>query len=221
MEQHLARAVELNDRLAAAYAFLADVRAALDSKSGSALPLARRAIALEPAEPGHHLAAARVLWRKDNYDEAQREAQTALSLSRTDQERDGAQQVIKGVDAARAQAAVPKAAGQFGPEMTFDTKGVEFGPWIRRFVAQVKRSWLIPSQPTSIKGHVVLTFNVHKDGTITDVDVRSSAGIDAFDDAAKAAIITPNQATPLPPEYPDEKAFFTVTFYYNEVPPRR
>ena len=24
---------------------------------------------------------------------------------------------------------------------------------------------------------------------------------------------------PLPPEYPDEKAFFTVTFYFNETPP--
>jgi Flp pilus assembly protein TadD len=72
--------VELNDRLAAAYAYLAEVRAALDSKSGSALPRARRAIALEPAEPGHHLAAARVLWRKGNYDEAHRSADGALAL---------------------------------------------------------------------------------------------------------------------------------------------
>ncbi|PYQ89343.1 MAG: hypothetical protein DMG02_14440, partial [Acidobacteria bacterium] len=30
--------------------------------------------------------------------------------------------------------------GQFGPEIQFDTKGVEFGPWIRRFIAQVKRN---------------------------------------------------------------------------------
>jgi TonB family protein len=220
IEQHLARAVELNDRLAAAYAYLAEVRAALDLKSGSALPLARRAIALEPAEPGHHLTAARVLWRKGNYDEARTEAQTALSLSRTDQQRDGAQQVIKGVDASRAQAVEPKAAGQFGPEIQFDTKGVEFGPWIRRFVAQVKRSWLIPSQATSIKGHVVLTFNVHKDGTITDLEVRSPSAVDAFDAAATGAISTSNPTAPLPPEYPAEKAFFTVTFYYNEVPPR-
>ena len=32
---------------------------------------------------------------------------------------------------------------QFGP-LQFDTKGVEFGPWIRRFVAQVKRNWFVP-----------------------------------------------------------------------------
>ena len=30
--------------------------------------------------------------------------------------------------------------GEFGPEIQFDTKGVEFGPWIRRFIAQVKRN---------------------------------------------------------------------------------
>ena len=59
--------------------------------------------------------------------------------------------------------------GQFGPEIQFDTKGVEFGPWIRRFIAQVKRNWLIPYAAMSMKGHVVITFNVHKDG----IDHRS------------------------------------------------
>jgi len=31
--------------------------------------------------------------------------------------------------------------------------------------------------------------------------------------------MTSNPVDPLPPEYPSEKAFFTVTFYYNERPP--
>ena len=30
--------------------------------------------------------------------------------------------------------------------------------------------------------------------------------------------ITHARVDPLPPEYPSEKAFFTVTFYYNEQP---
>ncbi|HWN85877.1 MAG TPA: hypothetical protein VNN99_12020, partial [Vicinamibacterales bacterium] len=47
------------------------------------------------------------------------------------------------------------AGGQFGPEIQFDTKGVEFGPWIRRFIAQVKRNWFIPYAAMSMKGHVV------------------------------------------------------------------
>src|SRR5205085_12604662 len=44
--------------------------------------------------------------------------------------------------------------GQFGPEIQFDTKGVEFGPWIRRFVAQVKRNWIIPYAAWSAQAHV-------------------------------------------------------------------
>jgi TonB family protein len=108
--------------------------------------------------------------------------------------------------------------GQFGPEIQFDTKGVEFGPWIRRFVAQVKRNWLIPYAAMSMKGHVVVTFNVHKDGTITDLTVVGPCPIDAFNNAAFGALASSTPTQPLPPEYPAEKAFFTVTFFYNETP---
>ena len=110
--------------------------------------------------------------------------------------------------------------GQFGPEIQFDTKGVEFGPWIRRFVAQVKRNWLVPYAAMSLSGHVVITFNVHKDGTITDLMVVAPSAVDSFNNAAFGALSGSNPTQPLPPEYPDSKAFFTVTFFYNETPPR-
>jgi len=110
--------------------------------------------------------------------------------------------------------------GQFGPEIQFDTKGVEFGPWIRRFIAQVKRNWFIPYAAMSMKGHVAIQFNVHKDGSITDLQVVAPSGVDAFNNAAFGALSGSNPTQPLPPEYPDSKAFFTVTFFYNETPPR-
>jgi TonB family protein len=108
--------------------------------------------------------------------------------------------------------------GAFGPAIQFDTKGVEFGPWIRRFVAQVKRNWLIPYAAMTSQGHVVVTFNVHKDGSITDLQVVGPSSVGAFNSAAYGALATSNPTTPLPPEYPSEKAFFTVTFFYNEEP---
>jgi len=37
--------------------------------------------------------------------------------------------------------------------------------------------------------------------------------------AAFNALATSNPTEPLPIEYPSDKAFFTVTFYYNEPPP--
>jgi len=106
----------------------------------------------------------------------------------------------------------------FGPEIQFDTKGVDFGPWIRPFIAQVKRNWFISSVAMSEHGHVVITFNIQKNGTITDVEVQTPSSVDAFNDSAKAAILRSAPTQPLPSEYPAPKAFFTVTFYYNESP---
>ena len=104
-----------------------------------------------------------------------------------------------------------------GP-LQFDTKGVEFGPWIRRFVAQVRRNWFVPMAAMSLRGRVVLTFNVHRNGALTDVQVVEPSAVDSFNTAAMNALIASNPTEPLPPEYPADKAFFTVTFYYNETP---
>jgi TonB family protein len=109
--------------------------------------------------------------------------------------------------------------GAYGPSIQFDSKGVEFGPWIRRFVAQIKRNWFIPYAAMSFRGHVVLTFNVHKDGRISDLTIVQPSAIEAFNTAAYNALLASNPTQPLPPEYPADRAFFTVTFYYNESPP--
>jgi TonB family protein len=106
----------------------------------------------------------------------------------------------------------------FGPFINFDSKGVEFGPWIARFVAQVRRNWFIPMAAMTMHGHVVVTFNVHKDGRITDVTVAKPSAINAFTLSARNAILASNPTVPLPPEYPDDRAFFTVTFFFNESP---
>jgi len=111
-------------------------------------------------------------------------------------------------------------SGAFGPAIQFDTKGVEFGPWIRRFVAQIKRNWFIPYAAMALKGHVVITFYVHKDGTITELAVPGPCNVEAFNNAAYNALVTSNPTYPLPAEYPASRAFFTVTFFYNEVPPQ-
>ena len=109
--------------------------------------------------------------------------------------------------------------GRYGPTIQFDTKGVEFGPWIRRFVAQIKRNWFVPEAVWSMHGHVVITFNVHEDGSLTDLEVAQPSGIEGFNNSAFNALWISNPTQPLPPEYPDDHAFFTVTFYFNEWPP--
>ena len=106
-----------------------------------------------------------------------------------------------------------------GATIQFDTRGVEFGPWLRRFVAQVRRNWFVPQAAMVMHGHVVLQFNIHRSGEITDIVIVQPSAIDAFTNAAYGAIFSSNPTAPLPPEYPLDKTLFTVTFYYNEEPP--
>jgi len=106
---------------------------------------------------------------------------------------------------------------QIGP-LQFDTKGVEFGPWVRRFVAQIRRNWNVPEAARFMKGHVVITFNVDKNGAISDLAIVGPCPIDSFNTSAYGALVSSNPTYPLPPEYPADKAFFTVTFFYNEQP---
>jgi TonB family protein len=100
----------------------------------------------------------------------------------------------------------------------FDSKGVDFGPWLRRFVAQVKRNWFVPQAAMIMKGHVVITFNIHRNGAITDIEVKQPSSVESFNHAAVNALMGSNPTQPLPPEYPSDTAFFTVTFLYNEDP---
>jgi len=107
---------------------------------------------------------------------------------------------------------------EFAPEIQFDTKGVEFGPWLRRFIAQIRRNWFIPEAAMFQKGHVSVTFYVGKDGRITELKVLRPSDVGAFNNSSFNALAASNPTVPLPPEYPDDRAFFTVTFYYNENP---
>jgi len=102
----------------------------------------------------------------------------------------------------------------------FDAKGADFGPWLRRFIAQVRRNWLVPVEAMTNKGHVIVTFSVRRDGSVIDVSVKEPSAVAAFNRSARQALLSSSPTVPLPANYPDESAFFTVTFYFNESPPQ-
>jgi TonB family protein len=109
----------------------------------------------------------------------------------------------------------------FGESIQFDTKGVEFGPWLARFLAQVRANWMIPQAAMSMHGHVAISLVVHKDGRITDVAVAKPSAVNAFTLSGRNAILTSNPTIPLPPEYPDDRMPIMITFFFNEYPPGR
>jgi TonB family protein len=103
-------------------------------------------------------------------------------------------------------------------DIQFDSMGVDFGPWLRRFKNQVERNWIVPTAAMTYRGRVVIQFNVLRNGTITDLNVVQPAGYPALTSSALSALKLSNPTANLPPEYPAEKVFFTVTFHYNEDP---
>ena len=110
---------------------------------------------------------------------------------------------------------------QYGSDIQFDTKGVDFGSWIRRFRALIYSKWRLPYAIWSMSGHVVLTFNIHRDGTMTDLTVLEPSAVNGFTNSAHNALFQSNPTPALPEEYPDDTVFFTVTFYFNERPSGR
>ncbi len=109
---------------------------------------------------------------------------------------------------------------RFGSTLQFDTKGVDFGSWVRRFEAQVYRNWMVPFRIWTDHGHVVLTFTVHKNGRLEGVQVVRPS-IDPFNLSAGNALRQSDPTVPLPEAYPDEELFITATFYFNESPSGR
>ena len=100
-------------------------------------------------------------------------------------------------------------------QISFDSKGVDFGWWLRRFVAQVKSNWFVPQAAMLRQARVVITLNIHRNGAITDVTVIQPSGTLSLDVAAVNALKGSNPTVPLPKEYPEDSVLFTVTFLYN------
>lgn len=130
-------------------------------------------------------------------------------------------QAISSANAAvldRARSQSPQALAPSTPSVQFDTKGADFHDWLRRFIAQVRREWIVPMTAMNVRAHARVSFNVGRDGRITDVTLAESSGVESADKAVLAAINAANPTYPLPPDYPDAQLLLTITFYYNESP---
>ena len=104
------------------------------------------------------------------------------------------------------------------PSVQIETYGVDFAPWTRRFVAQVRRNWFIPLAAGSQRGCVVLTVVVWKDGRITDVKITKASPVESFNSSALHALTASNPTVPLPEEFPEKNTRMTATFYFNVTP---
>lgn len=159
IEKLLLKAVSLNNSHAPSSAFLGEVRSLLGS--GEGLPFARRAIALAPGEPSHRLTAARILLRQKAHAEALKEANAALALARTDEERRQAQTLIASIGSSKSVESPARPAP------------VPVGPGIEspRLLKEAKPSYTSEAMRMRVEGVIRLGVVVLPDGTPGDVRV--------------------------------------------------
>lgn len=84
MEKNLSKAVEVSPQFASAHASLAQVRAELKRPQTAIVPHMHKAVSLEPENPWHRTAAARVLARLNAFEEARQAAEGAIKLAEDD-----------------------------------------------------------------------------------------------------------------------------------------
>jgi TonB family protein len=110
---------------------------------------------------------------------------------------------------------------RMGPlEITTDTQGVDFGPYLQRVLHDVKQNWynLIPESamaPLLKKGKVTIDFAITKNGQVAGMRYLFGSGDVALDRAAYGGITASNPFPPLPSEFGGQYLGLRFTFYYN------
>jgi TonB family protein len=110
---------------------------------------------------------------------------------------------------------------RMGPlEITTDTQGVDFGPYLQRVLHVVKQNWYanIPESampPILKKGKVTIDFAITKTGQVAGMRYVFGSGDVALDRAAYGGITASNPFPPLPNEFTGQYLGLRFTFYYN------
>jgi len=111
-----------------------------------------------------------------------------------------------------------------GPyEITSDTMGVDFGPYMQRVLHDVKQNWyaMIPESampPLLKRGKVSIEFAILKNGQIAGLRYVDGSGDVALDRAAYGGITSSTPFPPLPTEFAGQALGLRFTFFYNPDP---
>ena len=113
-----------------------------------------------------------------------------------------------------------------GAEILSDTQGVDFGPYIRRILSDIKRNWipLIPEEarpPLNKQGETLVRFTILPDGRIAAMNLDGSSQDQAIDRACWGAITGEGQFPPLPANFHGPNLELRIDFFTNKPLPNQ
>jgi outer membrane biosynthesis protein TonB len=105
-------------------------------------------------------------------------------------------------------------------EVLSDTRGVDFGPYLKRMKYVVLKHWdpLVPEvarPPIMKRGMLIIDFYIMKDGSIRGMTLIKPSGDLALDDAAWGALTSSIPLERLPVEFSGDYLHLRAAFYYN------
>jgi outer membrane biosynthesis protein TonB len=111
-----------------------------------------------------------------------------------------------------------------GAEVLSDTQGVDFGPYIRRILNDIRRNWipLIPEEarpPLNKQGETLIRFTILPDGRIAAMNLDGSSQDTAIDRACWGGITGVGQFPPLPANFKGPNLELRVDFFTNKPLP--
>ena len=107
-------------------------------------------------------------------------------------------------------------------EPSFETQWFDWGEYAEGMVRRIRVNWLsvMPDLiKTGMRGHLVVRVTIHRDGSLSDIEILQNSGIPPYDFAAKKALEMSSPIAPLPKDFPNETERVTFGFFYNEEPP--
>jgi len=110
-----------------------------------------------------------------------------------------------------------------GVEVLSDTMGVDFAPYLRRILSDIKRTWipLIPEEarpPLNKQGETLIRFIILPDGRVGTMNLDGSTQDEAIDRAAWGAIKGNNPFPPLPNQFHGPQLELRIRFLVNKTP---
>lgn len=111
-----------------------------------------------------------------------------------------------------------------GVEVLSDMQGVDFGPYLRRILSDIKRTWIpqIPEEarpPLNKQGETLIRFTILPDGTIGAMHLDGSSQDTAIDRACWGGITGVGQFPPLPANFKGPNLELRIDFLTNKPMP--
>jgi len=110
---------------------------------------------------------------------------------------------------------VVNAAGEGGLSFGDGNFGDRYGWYVAAVRNRISSNWLLSTVSPNLRTapRVYVTFDVMRDGSISDVQITETSGNSEVDRSALRAVLASSPLSPLPPDYPGNKV--SVEFYFD------